>query len=162
MTSPSGPVQFGLNCYVDATGLPKAVNPANGLPVTVVGTLTVNNTPTASATGALSRLRRISTADTNLHTIKGAPGRLFSVTVANDAASKRYLKIYNRGTNPTLATDVPQITIVCPPGASIQLDWDAIGIYFSTGIAAAITGAMIDTDVTAIAANDVSVTYDFL
>jgi hypothetical protein len=69
------------------------------------------------------------------------------------------VKLYNKATAPTVGTDTPLLTI--PIAANSKADLAsivaAVGLYFSSGISIAITGAFADSDTTAVAANDVLV-----
>jgi hypothetical protein len=103
-----------------------------------------------------TNFRRVSTADTNLVSLKATPGRLYSLVAQNTGAAVRFLKLYNKASAPVLATDVPVFTIPIPISANpVQLVPHCIGVYFPLGIAYAITGAAADTDATVIAAGEV-------
>jgi len=96
-----------------------------------------------------------SAATTNATSVKAAAGDLFKVSGNNTVASKRYLKLYNKASAPTVGTDTPVLTFVLPASAPFAIDLGASGQYFATGIAFAITGAAADADTTAIAAGDI-------
>lgn len=101
---------------------------------------------------AVSRIAS-SAATTNATVAKASAGDLFAVQGYNTTASVVYLKLYNKATAPTVGTDTPIKTIAIPPNAPIPSNcaW-ANGLYFSTGIAYALTGAAADSDTTAVAA----------
>ena len=96
-----------------------------------------------------------SAATTNATSAKAAAGDLFKVLGNNTVASKRYLKLYNKASAPTVGTDTPVLTFVLPASAPFAIELGATGHYFSAGIAFAITGAAADADTTAIAAGDI-------
>lgn len=96
-----------------------------------------------------------SAATTNATSVKAAAGDLFKVSGNNTVASKRYLKLYNKASAPTVGTDTPVLTFVLPASAPFAIDLGTSGQYFATGIAFAITGAAADADTTAIAAGDI-------
>jgi len=108
---------------------------------------------------ATSRLLS-SAATTNGTSVKAAAGNLHRIRGVNTVASKRYLKLYNKASAPTVGTDVPVDTLVIPASAAFDFAFDAR--YFATGIAYAITGAAADADTTALSVGDIeclSVTY---
>lgn len=115
----------------------------------VSGTVTANEgTPVTP-----SVLFRNSTADTNLATIKATAGTLYGITINNANASARFLKLYNKGSNPVLASDTPVLVIPIPANSTAVQSYD-FGLRFGAGIAMAITGAVGDTDTTAVAAGE--------
>lgn len=95
-----------------------------------------------------------SAATTNATSVKASPGNVFKIVGNNTVASKRYLKLYNKASAPTVGTDTPLETIVILASASFDFSFTA-GMYFSTGIAFAITGAAADADTTTIGAGDI-------
>lgn len=105
-------------------------------------------------TGGFSVHRRLGTADTNLATVKASAGQLFGWYIYNDGATEAYIKVYNKASNPVLASDTPVLTLPIPAGAAANV-FSEIGIAFATGIALAATGAIGDTDTTALAADQV-------
>lgn len=129
-------------------------------PVSVASTLNVSETPAAS--NGLSLYRRLSTADTNLDTVKASAGRLYSGYVSNTNASPRFVKIYDKASNPVLASDTPKWTVMVPGNSSgVAGSVKFHGLQFSNGIAISITGAVGDTDTTAISANEVIVNLGY-
>lgn len=101
---------------------------------------------------AVSRIAS-SAAGTNATVAKGGAGDLFAIQAYNTTASVIYLKLYNKAAAPTVGTDTPIKTIAIAPSASLATSatW-ANGLYFSTGIAYALTAAAADSDTSAIAA----------
>lgn len=133
---------------------------ADALPVYLAGagTLTArfeNGGALASAAAnALTKVRVTAAATTNATSVKASAGRLYGLHLCNLAAAVRFVKFYNKASAPTVGTDTPVATYPLPTGTRLDVDLLS-GISFSTGIAYAITGAVADTDTTAIAANDV-------
>lgn len=117
--------------------------------VTASGTVTANEGTRATPT----TLFRNSTADTNLATIKASAGTLYGFTVNNTNAAVRYLKLYNKASNPVLATDVPVLVVPIPAGGTVNQDFD-YGLRFATGIAMAMTTGAADTDTGAVSAGE--------
>jgi hypothetical protein len=105
--------------------------------------------------GRLVNARIMSAANTNATSVKAAPGTLYGIHIGNTAAAAKYLKLYNKAGAPTVGTDVPVLTIPIPAGGVRDINFGDIGLAFSLGIAYAITGAVADTDTTAVAVNDV-------
>lgn len=133
----------------------------NAVPVTVVASsaVSVNSTPqvTSSTTGALTRHRLLSAATTNATSVKTTAGRVYDLHVFNNAATVKFLKLYNKASAPTVGTDTPVETYPLAIGQMTRISFEDIGNSFSTGIAYAITGAIADNDTTAVAVNDVVV-----
>ena len=92
-------------------------------------------------------------ASTNATAAKAAAGDLFKVMGYNAALTVRYLKFYNKASAPTVGTDVPILTIALAPASAFERDLDAL--YFSTGIAYAMTTGSADADTGALTAGDV-------
>jgi len=109
-----------------------------------------------ASTGGVSTVGRLlsSAATTNGTPVKASTGRLFKIYGLNNAASIRYLKLYNKAA-PTVGADVPVITIPLRASAEFNIDLGVYGHFFSTGISYAITGAVADNDATSIAAGDI-------
>jgi|CXWL01.1.fsa_nt_gi hypothetical protein len=100
------------------------------------------------------KARVAAAATTNATLVKGAPGRLKSINVANGAIAAKFLKLYDLAVAPTVGTSVPVATFLIPTLGRCDLNFGA-GLLFTVGIAYAITGAIADSDTTAVAANDV-------
>lgn len=103
-----------------------------------------------------------SAASTNATSAKAASGTMYSVDALNTSASVKYLKLYNKATAPTVGTDTPVLTLALPPNNVAKALTFHLGMYFSAGIACALTGAAADADATALAAGDVvgvNITY---
>ena len=96
-----------------------------------------------------------SAATTNATSVKTSAGEVGLIVAFNVATSVRYLKFYNKASAPTVGTDVPVLVLPIPASSNGFVISPSEGIAFSTGIALAITGAVGDTDTTAVAANDV-------
>lgn len=111
-------------------------------------------------TAEAGTLRILAAASTNLTTVKASPGQVYTIDLYNISAAAKYLKLYNKAANPTLASDTPKMTIPIGAASGRFLSFPN-GLEFSTGIALAITGAVGDTDTTALVANDVVVNISF-
>ena len=124
----------------------------------VSGTVTANQgTLTAPTAYNLN-----SAASTNLQFVKASAGTVYSITATNIAAATKYVKIYNKATAPTLASDTPVLTIPVPAAGTVNIPFGATGHRFGTGIAHAITGAAADTDTTAVALGDVKLAIAYI
>lgn len=102
---------------------------------------------------ATSRLLS-SAATTNGTSVKASAGNIFKIVGNNTAITKRYLKLYNKASAPTVGTDTPFQTFALLASSAFDISFTT-GMYFSTGIAYAITGAAADADTTAIVAGDI-------
>lgn len=120
-------------------------------------------TPAARPTGGgLTQHKRISTADTNAVSLKASAGQIYAIHIYNThATDKRFLKLYNKASAPTVGTDTPTKTICLGPGQDFTFFWD-VGLPFATGIAYAITSWLTDADTGAIGANEVVLNIDYI
>lgn len=123
----------------------------------------IPTTPRAGTTGGATPFKLISAATTNATTVKASAGQLYSIIAIGTTANIRYLKFYNKASNPTVGTDIPVLTIPIPgntQGAGVAIHF-TVGTVFSTGIALAITAGVTDADSAAVGANDVIVNLTF-
>ena len=136
--------------------------------VTSSGTATVSGTVTATVTAATvtpitpSTFFLNSAATTNGALIAAGNGSVSTLYATNIGAAVAFGKLYNKATAPVVGTDIPEMIIPIPaavtgvPGvASPQIGFH--GHRFPLGFGIAITGAVADTDITAIAAGQVKV-----
>ena len=93
-------------------------------------------------------------ATTNATLVKSSAGDLFDIRAFNTSASPRFLKLYNKASAPTVGTDTPVATYYLPPGAAFSMSLPT-PLYFSTGIALAITTGSADSDTGALTAGDI-------
>ncbi len=93
-------------------------------------------------------------ASTNATSVKASAGDLFNIDGYNNNAAARFLKLYNKASAPTVGTDTPVRTMRLPPTAQYSLSFNP-PLYFSTGIAFAITTAAADADTGALTAGDI-------
>lgn len=139
-----------------------ATEPVPGLQVTstqpVSGTVTATVTPPAPTTPYFVN----SAASTNGALIITGTSGLHAFWATNTGATAAFVKLYNKATAPTVGTDVPEMIIPVPaavsgvPGvASLPVGFS--GFRFPLGLGIAITGAVADTDTTAVAAGQVKV-----
>jgi hypothetical protein len=98
-----------------------------------------------------------SAATTNATSVKATAGRVNMLNVSNLTAGAKFLKLYNLAVAPTVGTSTPFMVIPIQANSTLPVVHNDIGIYFSTGIAYAITGAVADNDTTAVGANEVLV-----
>lgn len=127
------------------------------------GSLTVDEPPVTS--GGLSMHHLTSAATNNATTVKASAGQVYSMQAMNKNASPRYLKFYNKASNPAPATDSSLLVkvIMIPgnsAGAGAVLNWDK-GLEFTTGVAYAVVNGASDTDNTSIGSEDVQVNVDY-
>lgn len=112
----------------------------------------VNLIPKANSGYTLARV--MSAASTNATSTKASAGTLGGWSFFNTSAGTKFVKFYNKASSPTVGTDTPFLTVPLPAGGGSNIAIDA-GMPMATGIAYAITGAVADSDTTAVAANDV-------
>lgn len=137
------------------------------------GTLTVqpgntaNTTPwlvtqvPSAAQGHSTHHHLVSAATTNATSVKGSAGTIGTIVLANNAATNKYFKLFNKATAPIPGTDTPTHTFIIPAAVTTLVVDFANGMRFGTGIGYAITGAVADLDTTAIAANEVVVSMTY-
>lgn len=87
---------------------------------------------------------------TNATSAKASVGDLFGCYGYNSSATTTYLKLYNKASAPTVGTDTPVLTLPLPPTAAFAYDFASM--YFSIGIAYALTTDAADAGTTAVAA----------
>jgi hypothetical protein len=133
------------------------VNLAGGTLGTLT-TLTTAGTPAVPATPYFVN----SAASTNGALILTGTSGLSALWATNTGAGAAFVKLYNKATAPTVGTDVPEMIIPVPaalagvPGtATLPMGFN--GFRFPLGLGIAITGAVADTDTTAVAAGQVKV-----
>ena len=137
--------------------------PANAAaPVTIQGgtlpAVTIAGTPAVPATPFFVN----SAASTNGALVLTGTSGLSALWASNIGATAAFVKLYNKATAPTVGTDVPEMIIPLPaavagvPGiAEISPGFNSY--RFPLGLGIAITGAVADTDTTAVAAGQVKV-----
>jgi hypothetical protein len=134
------------------------VNARQPLPVIAnVTTVTTAGTPAAPTNYFLN-----SAASTNIVSITTTTTGVQAIHCTNIGAAVAFVKLYNKASAPVLASDVPEMIITVPaavsgvPGtASLPMGFN--GHRFPLGLGIAITGAVADTDATAVAAGQVKV-----
>lgn len=114
----------------------------------------VANTPTVVANRPTPTMYSVpsSLGTTNYAVIKASAGTIFNISVFNNTATTKYLKLYNR-TSATVGTDIPIAIIPILPGFN-NIAFGEIGYRFATGICIAITGNQVHTDTTVLVAGD--------
>jgi hypothetical protein len=99
----------------------------------------------------------LSAATTNADVISDNPLAVVNGWyIFNTSASTKFIKLYNKYGLPNVGTDLPQMRIPIPAGGGANVEFEG-GIQFTQGIAIAMTGAVADSDTTALAANDLVV-----
>jgi hypothetical protein len=143
---------------------------AGNLNATVSGTITANISANQNITpipqtgqGSSTSHARLSSADTNLVSVKGSAGVINSMVISNLSASFKFFRIYNKASAPVIATDSALVVkyIPIPPNTTLAINTAPFGDRFATGIAYAITNAVGLTDATNIGANEVTVSIQY-
>lgn len=91
--------------------------------------------------------------------IKASAGQLYGYYVANQSASWRYLKWYDKATAPTQA-DTPVFTYPLPPNSAGHRGIPP-GVAFAAGISVRASTAIADNDTGAPTANDVVLNAEY-
>lgn len=128
-----------------------AVNTSNGYLSTIATNTADGVTP----------YRLLSAATTNATNISAVPSTMYYILATNSNAAARFVKIYDKATAPNPVTDVPIITYRLAPLTGILNLPIPKGITFSLGISFLITGAIGDTDATAVSLNDVALNIGY-
>lgn len=103
-----------------------------------------------------------SAASTNGALILTGTSGLQAFYATNIGATVAFVKLYNKATAPTVGTDVPAMILVVPAAVSgvpgvCTLPIGFSGFRFALGLGIAITGAVADSDTTAVTAGQVKV-----
>lgn len=131
---------------------------ANSLAVVIASdnVLSVASAPSATV-GAGTFHHLISAATTNATSVKATAGNIAVLIVSNNATTKRFFKLYNKASAPTVGTDTPILTLMLAPGETIQCNTGPYGMALSAGIAYATTQLITVADTTAVAVSDMSI-----
>jgi len=107
----------------------------------------------ATARTGMLRARIASAASTNATSVKASAGVIWGIHLFNNTAVKKFFKLHNSATAPTVGSTAVTETIIIPADGGVIMT--NVGDEYSTGIAYSITNAVGDADATAVAANDV-------
>jgi len=161
LARPSGDLGAAVPVAIQGGTLPAVTTVTTVTAVTTVGTVTAvtgAGTPAVPATPFFVN----SAATTNGALILTGTSGLQAFYATNIGATAAFVKLYNKATAPTVGTDVPEMIIAVPaavagvPGAA-QISPGFNGYRFALGLGIAITGAVADSDTTAVAAGQVKV-----
>lgn len=136
-----------------------SIEPCTSVPtaVTVSGTVTAN----VGTQPTMTPIAITSLAGTNAAFIKASAATLYMLAVSNVGGSAAFLKLYNKASAPVVASDIPALVIPVAAGSCVSLNLGKFGHRFATGLAYVITGAVGNTDATAVAANQVQIIGDY-
>lgn len=84
---------------------------------------------------------------------KASAGQIYGYFISNNAATARFVKIYNKATAPTQA-DTPILTLQIPASSAANVSHPN-GVAFSTGISYRASTGVADNDTGATTTNDV-------
>jgi hypothetical protein len=115
----------------------------------------------AATSGGLTPYHLKALASTNLTSLKASAGQLYNGSLFNASGSVKYFKLYDKASAPVPASDTPVQVYPLEAGKTTPIDFGASGLQFTNGIAFSITGALANTDTTALAANDVIVNLGY-
>ena len=134
--------------------------------VTVTGTPSVitQGSP-APGSGYATFHSLVSTASTNATSVKSGAGNIGVIYIANNSASLKWFRVFNKGSAPTVGTDTPVWNIPIQANTTLDLSTGYAGVRLTSGIAYAITGGSASaavTDSTAVDAGDVTVNLTYV
>jgi len=101
---------------------------------------------------------------TNATLVKAAPGIITAIQCINVNAAVRYLRLYDMNRVPVAGAGTPERKYAIPgnaAGAGFVLA-PAIPMQFISGIAFTLTTGVADNDATALTANDVILTIEYI
>jgi len=134
----------------------KAVTPATPLPVTVTSTIAGGATP-----------YHLVAANTNNSTsLKATAGTVYAVQLGGIGAAPAYLKLYDKASAPTCASDAVVVQFIIPAastaanggGSNVSIP---VGKNFTNGIAFCVVTGIADNDNTAVAAATFIINIDY-
>jgi hypothetical protein len=99
--------------------------------------------------------RILAAASTNATSVKASAGTVEEIVLFNTTAAAIYVKIYDKASAPTVGTDTPAMTLQVPANGQAIVP-AGLAKPFLNGVAFAITGAVADSDTTAVGANSVT------
>jgi len=105
--------------------------------------------------GGLTTQHRVSTAGTNILSIKASPGQLYGWFIYNNNASARKVVLHNTAGAPVAGAGV-LFSIMIPPLSAANV-FTSMGIEFTAGIATTYVTGVPDNDATGVGANDLIV-----
>ena len=158
LARPSGDLGAAAPVAIQGGTLPAVTTVGTVTTVSTVTAVTGAGTPAVPATPYFVN----SAATTNGALILTGTSGLQAFYATNIGATAAFVKLYNKATAPTVGTDVPEMIIAVPaavagvPGAA-QITPGFNGYRFALGLGIAITGAVADSDTTAVAAGQVKV-----
>lgn len=132
-----------------AAGLPAALGASGGLKV--------EGQPAVS--GGLSIYRNLDVQTAGVR-IKSGAGQLYWAWISNQAATVRFVKLYDSNNSPPTSAETPVLTLAVP-AASGGVAPIPIGLAFAAGIGIRASSAVADNDATAPSANDVIVNLGY-
>lgn len=109
--------------------------------------------PTTS--GGSSIYKNLDIDETGVN-VKSSAGQLYGWYIFNNAATTRYVKLYDKATAPTVGTDTPVFTLPIPAGAAANVAFPN-GIAFTNGIGVGAVTGVADNSTGAPSANDVTI-----
>ncbi|WP_426314517.1 hypothetical protein ACN9MF_28260 [Methylobacterium fujisawaense] len=102
--------------------------------------------------GAIARTAYAASAAAAGQLVKGAPGRVVTLTAWNGDTAPVWVKLFDTAAAPGLGTDAAAWEAMVPPGGTLVVPFGALGLSFGAGIAVGFSGAQGRTDATALKA----------
>lgn len=100
--------------------------------------------------------RVLAAASTNATLVKNSPGTLEEIVLFNTTAAAIFIKFYDSATIPTAGAGTPAFTLELPVNGAPVVIAAGLAKPFLAGIGYTITGAIADSDATAVAVNSVT------
>jgi hypothetical protein len=101
----------------------------------------------------------ISAASTNATSSRAAGCILYGYAISNNNAAVRFIKFYDKGSAPTVGTDVPVHVIMVPANSIVIRAMPGNGMSFYKGCAWATTTGLADNDTGAVGASDLIIDF---
>ena len=137
------------NSAVSATTAQLGVNLVNIGGTASAGTAGYVAVGSASTSNGQTLLTIIAPTTVAASIVKATAGKVYHLSVGNAQATAIYLKVYNAATV-TLGTTSPSLNFLVPANGTFNVDINDVGLYFSVGIAVAVTGGQALLDSTAL------------
>jgi hypothetical protein len=106
----------------------------------------------------------LAAASTNANLVKAGPGTIIAIHCINVSAAVKYLKLYDSFKLPVAGQGTPVRRFGIPAsttGAGFVYT-PSVAMQFVSGIGFTITGGAADSDTTALSANDVILTLEYI
>lgn len=139
---------------VGSDGVSAALSSTNPIPVVDI----------VQTSGGASNYSILSSAAVISASVKGSAGQVYDIECFNNGANEVFIRLYNQAGAPAGGDNANIVWRGMIPGNAAGAGFAVVlpkGRAFSTGIGVRVTGAVADTDTTALAANEVMVNIGY-